>query len=647
MPSCIIKGCVNPMNRKDPNIRMHSFPKQLDRIRQWLQQAPDHFPNLEEWVQKVFDKKKNNGYRLCSQHFSYDCYEYLYGRKNLRADALPTIFPSVPKPEDDYITVTIGEDNQTVARKRKRVKKPCTSEFTPNAIDSSNISLLAERTQVGNTLMVQLPVVPMILLPEQQPCSPHKPVIMVDKATNTDFYWNKEKSTFVLDTRFIPKKNVGSQTFKPKRKQRGVSCKILTDSTKIGFFNPEENKAKSTTAECHQVGGEALPNSEELLNVSQIKQEVEDVMDTSDLEGVQDHTMDNSFIPVGLEVCDLKMEEDPEECDIKTEEDPEECHMPVTPIQFPCEKTLWTENISLSHDIKKEEDPEECYLPVAPIQFPKTPLLDSPIATETCRATGSHSDQTSNPQSGVHSTNYIQMPNPSPLIQQPSPSRPKLNLSHEKTLSPETISPSPDDTEEEEDPEDESFLPVDVEVEEEDDHDEDIEPLPDDLVEGSDDDDFEKINPDTTDPVNEPKFIVFRSCLEEIISLVPCQYRTTCAAKLTELRIRPLGSAINVDVKCVKGHVQELWTSQPRLKRIPIGNLMLSSAIELSDVHFKKLKALFDFLNIFMISKSTYYRQPKYGFAEIQDQWDLERGQISSLGQRPECLAGDGQSDSL
>ncbi|XP_069809382.1 ADP-ribosylation factor-like protein 16 isoform X2 [Dendropsophus ebraccatus] len=96
MPSCIVKGCRSKWRTKDPNVVLHSFPWDPERIRVWLQQIQQFSHCLEEMVQRVLNGKVNDSFRLCSLHFTADCYRYEEDRRILRKDSVPTIFQSLP-----------------------------------------------------------------------------------------------------------------------------------------------------------------------------------------------------------------------------------------------------------------------------------------------------------------------------------------------------------------------------------------------------------------------------------------------------------------------------------------------------------------------------------------------------------------------
>ncbi|XP_071992171.1 uncharacterized protein [Engystomops pustulosus] len=170
----------------------------------------------------------------------------------------------------------------------------------------------------------------------------------------------------------------------------------------------------------------------------------------------------------------------------------------------------------------------------------------------------------------------------------------------------------------------------------------------------SDDDDlmeegkFEEIIYDSPDLANEPKFIIFKSSLHKLLSLIPCQFTKSCHSSLTHVHFKKIGSMLIIDARCTSGHVSTLWHSQPSSNRFPIGNVALASAVILSGSSFLKVSNFFNILNISMISHSTYYRyQRRFLFPTIHHHWLTEKSKvIESLRNTPICLVGDGQADS-
>ncbi|XP_040277945.1 uncharacterized protein LOC120993530 [Bufo bufo] len=94
MPSCIVRGCTYSWYKKDPNITLHSFPRDLDTIKTWLLQTKQDFGNLDEFSQRVLEGTKTGMYRICSQHFTADSYERCGLITYVKKGAVPTIFPA-------------------------------------------------------------------------------------------------------------------------------------------------------------------------------------------------------------------------------------------------------------------------------------------------------------------------------------------------------------------------------------------------------------------------------------------------------------------------------------------------------------------------------------------------------------------------
>ncbi|XP_040186840.1 uncharacterized protein LOC120918985 isoform X3 [Rana temporaria] len=104
MPSCIVKGCKHhtSMKSSNPLLTMHVFPRELSRIKLWLQQTGQNFDDIDAFAAQILDAAKTGKYRICSAHFDPDCYTTVGCRLVLKHDAVPTVFPGVyPKPSPD------------------------------------------------------------------------------------------------------------------------------------------------------------------------------------------------------------------------------------------------------------------------------------------------------------------------------------------------------------------------------------------------------------------------------------------------------------------------------------------------------------------------------------------------------------------
>ncbi|XP_073444946.1 uncharacterized protein [Dendrobates tinctorius] len=103
MPSCLVNQCNSTTGRKGQSkqIIMHSFPKDISRIKLWLQQTGQIFKDLNTMAQKILDGNQQNKYRLCSLHFTPESYiSNLDYRKSLSFVAVPSIFPNVKEGEN-------------------------------------------------------------------------------------------------------------------------------------------------------------------------------------------------------------------------------------------------------------------------------------------------------------------------------------------------------------------------------------------------------------------------------------------------------------------------------------------------------------------------------------------------------------------
>ncbi|NXX20054.1 THAP8 protein, partial [Podargus strigoides] len=82
--SCRAPHCSNAAGQARPPARRLSFYKfplqDAARLRQWLAQM-----RRENWV-------PTRHQHLCSDHFEPSCFQYRWGVRYLRPDAVPTIF---------------------------------------------------------------------------------------------------------------------------------------------------------------------------------------------------------------------------------------------------------------------------------------------------------------------------------------------------------------------------------------------------------------------------------------------------------------------------------------------------------------------------------------------------------------------------
>ncbi|XP_072257288.1 uncharacterized protein [Pyxicephalus adspersus] len=153
-------------------------------------------------------------------------------------------------------------------------------------------------------------------------------------------------------------------------------------------------------------------------------------------------------------------------------------------------------------------------------------------------------------------------------------------------------------------------------------------------------------NQDLEDHVKERKFIVFESCLNKLLRCCKCLGLANCTGNIAKLKKYRIGSAVLVTAICSLKHEFHLWTSQPMIGRMPVGNLLISSSALCSGNNFLKVDCFFRLAGILGISQLTHNsNQNLYLFPTIDHHWKLEKKKIiRDLQSKPIALVSDGQS---
>ncbi|XP_018428903.1 PREDICTED: uncharacterized protein LOC108801514 [Nanorana parkeri] len=94
MPKCIFRSCPHFLGKNcfSPGITLHVFPRDLGRIKLWLQRTGQYYDDVDDIAETILSSKAGS-YRMCSAHFVPECYTSQGTKEVLKPDAVPTVFP--------------------------------------------------------------------------------------------------------------------------------------------------------------------------------------------------------------------------------------------------------------------------------------------------------------------------------------------------------------------------------------------------------------------------------------------------------------------------------------------------------------------------------------------------------------------------
>lgn len=108
----------------------------------------------------------------------------------------------------------------------------------------------------------------------------------------------------------------------------------------------------------------------------------------------------------------------------------------------------------------------------------------------------------------------------------------------------------------------------------------------------SDDETSAPCPPPKPEQIYEPKFLVFDSCLRELLDRC-----LVCGAPECKVKLDFVGTMVRAEVTCPLSH-SRTWRSQPVLNRKPMGNISVCSAILFSGSSPTKVLRLFSFMGM-------------------------------------------------
>ena len=143
--------------------------------------------------------------------------------------------------------------------------------------------------------------------------------------------------------------------------------------------------------------------------------------------------------------------------------------------------------------------------------------------------------------------------------------------------------------------------------------------------------------------VDEAKYVVFKSCLDELL-----KHCLTCEGPVVTTNESTRGCILTIKSSCVNDH-ECAWSSQPLIKNVPAGNVLMSASILFSGNTFAKISQLASLMNLRFLSTSSFFSiQNNYLFSVLTTAWEEEKQRvISDLKQKGHAnLVGDGRCDS-
>ena len=149
---------------------------------------------------------------------------------------------------------------------------------------------------------------------------------------------------------------------------------------------------------------------------------------------------------------------------------------------------------------------------------------------------------------------------------------------------------------------------------------------------------------DHFDIVNDRKFICTFQQLENLTKWLRCP---ECSSPMEILKYNMNGSVAEVHFQCEQGHIN-MWSSSMKINKVYAVNFQLACAVLLSGSLFIKVAMLFKFLNLGILSCSTFNRITRlYAVPAIEEWWAKMQDEMFTLLKGQELIVGgDGRNDS-
>ena len=104
--------------------------------------------------------------------------------------------------------------------------------------------------------------------------------------------------------------------------------------------------------------------------------------------------------------------------------------------------------------------------------------------------------------------------------------------------------------------------------------------------------------------VDERKFIIFESALDNLVKELRCEL---CGLRAYDIRKHVYGTAVQIQAECLEGHLIINWKSQTCLGKMAAGNLLCSAATLYSGETYSHIANWAKFLNLQFIGHTQFY----------------------------------------
>ncbi|KAM3920006.1 uncharacterized protein RB166_014456 isoform 1-T2 [Leptodactylus fuscus] len=696
MPGCVVRGCGFRWKKGDASVTLHCFPKEPERIKHWLQQSGQYGADIDQMVEKVYLGKVYDTYRICSLHFTHDCYHYDGHRRTLRKDAVPTIFDSIKPSAVSTDISPVSWPSSSSSGQRIPSALPAESQNLPfsDVVHTYCIKNPAGHPKISSqSTLQQTSLVPQHVdssaalqkadltldTPSRQEAIPVSPKTPSTTSSTSSSVTQQAPPTSVVHIPLtVPTSQAAIPNSQPTSKKRKLEEKTASSRPTtapssspsvvsnhcVSQTSANTNKAiflASSTSLVKPMGLRPLMvdkgvNTDFITNrrscciSTDPYQRTRNMQTQTKIATKHRKTMCTLLVPSkrtknsrgtvstgnpedgGFTDCSSSGSSDD---DNDPGYDLESFNLNLVKVEyFPDSEVDVSAPTStdIGQVISIKKENEDVLFPAASRGSFTTPDVNSKLKMETNIKTEEDQCPISTPSQNI--IDFVSQ---------------HISFIPNKPVSPVCGNPTSWETsamQTDEEPEDPSDFSFHVNELSEDEDESFLVPS-----DGEDEDDvkqvFQDLDSPVENPVEEEKYIVFDSCLKKLIMMIPCMSKTKCTSPLTQYRKETIGSYLSIEVRCRSGHTSLLWESQPRHGYEPLGNVLLSAAVLCSGSSFVKSQHMFKLLNVKSIDKASYYRhQSMYLYPAIRHHWrEEQKAVIRSVQERPLCLAGDRQLD--